>query len=113
VGATIAAGAISIIPPNNPVSITLATADTASLAYTVPTGKTFYCTGLTIENQEAGAITYSIKVVATSVVSAQVQQYDVVSFSGQPVFAATSGQAIYFYAAVTRSAILNMWGFYI
>lgn len=112
----ITAGAISIIPPDNPVSLTANAPTNAAggeLVYTVPAGVTFYCTGLSMVNVEVAGLVYSIKVDGVTVYETYIQTGGSVTASGQPILAATAGQEIRFYQAATKTCYLNMWGFYI
>jgi len=111
----IANGAVSQIPPTNPVTVvaTLNGATNPNLIYTVPTGKTFYCTGMSVSfNGSAGTsqiITISVDSVDILAVQCKDEEPATVLY-GTPLFAATSGEEVEGSLPASLSYV-NLWGY--
>lgn len=90
----IANGAVSTIPPNSPIYASAASTGVGNdaIIYTVPTGKTFYCQGLLVSCEAAGAVI--VKVNGVSIIDTDFAGLEKLPINGNPIFAATSGQTI-------------------
>lgn len=108
----IANGAVSTIPPNNPVYASAATTGvgTDTVIYTVPTGRTFYCTGLLVSCEAAGGVI--VKVNGVSIIDTDFAGLEKQALNGNPIFAATSGQTITIRGGA-NDFFGTVWGYYL
>lgn len=106
----IANGAVGQIPPTSPVIASAAVSNgNAVTLYTVPTGRTFYCTGFAISCNNIGWVQVLVN-------AAQVLYFDMAADSntggnGNPIFAATSGQAVTIDNTGGSDHTVSIWGY--
>lgn len=87
-------------------------ASTGAVIYTVPAGKTFYCTGALLETVVTGA-DIRIAVAGVDTIRCLTQGASIpIRLSGGILFQATAGQAITLvHAAGASNGVGNIWGF--
>lgn len=116
---SINSGAVGILPPDNPVALAFATVEeTGETLLTVPAGRTFYCTSLSLVNVNAVGgtdIVFTITVGGTTMFIAKVNAATSQAFAGNPLLLyATTGQAVVCTHTGTNQsqARLNIQGYY-
>jgi uncharacterized protein with beta-barrel porin domain len=99
-------GSLTIIPPSNPITIT---GTSPATLYTVPAGKTLYITGGLLSTTAATEITLSV--AGTPVLIAGFAAAGNTGLSGQPVLAASEGEAVSVSDSLAGTQTITLWGF--
>jgi len=108
----IASGAVAQIPPNTPIIATATINSTSGVTlYTVPAGRTFYCTGAVIV-ADGGTYEMYIRIDSTDIITVKALNATPVNLSGQLIFAADAGEVVKGrMGSGATSGYMTIWGY--